>query len=672
MTRRTWYLHKLDMTSTRFLLRTILHVVLQLLIGSSTLNSQVVRLPDRFEEITRTSFVADNGLYTTTSTNTLRYVPSTQRWVDVFPDRLLAARKSSLLFNDGSNDYLLSTDLGVTLTAVSRPAATDYHYLVRGDTVIVATEEGVFARVNNGNTQWQRIDTDQQHVSGRASGRIHWHDTVLALWNPVENPRLRFYSLAGKRLAVESSPLITSISSTHDFVLFNYDGRISLAPTADVSSLFRIGDSETILCQHGSKLLTISSSGTQAVSHDTGKTWTTRRVFPKQSLDSVRWFAFRDSLYITFRSNDVWYAADTSFTSWSAVNFTNPYPGTHWTTCENELLTWWRNSVQSTSSSSGTSRPIISIDDDREPVAVVTSDRGTVFRFVDNKMYRSYDCGDSWDTTVMTSVTLTAGYSHGNLWRADGGLQFSTDDGKTWRIAESSTRMLLETEVSVHNGSYVYSDDEGLHVFSPPDGFIHLHHIPLATMASYARFGNTSYMASYHTMYYIQNSHWLPIMAAPDILRYQSLRPNHECYYGVDTAWKPIRWRPGGIVEYLDTVRILNAVVSVSGQHIRFTSNASGTYLYRHSPLTSLHTIQLHNTHPPLIITRHENLDLSMFADELAQQPTEISVYTITGDIVYRSTSSSTFHTQSLARGMYHVLLNNRPRFLSFPLLVID
>lgn len=660
------------MTSLRFHHHTILHVVIQILIGFTALHGQVVRLPDRFEELTRTSFVADNGLYTTTGTKTLRYIPSTQRWVDVFPDPLLTARKSTLLFDDGLYDYLLSTDLGVTLSVITTPSIPEFQHLVRGDTVVVLTEVAVFARAGSGNSTWTRVDTDRKGVLRHSTDKVHWCDTMLAIWQPTHTPRLCFYTLKGERLPIVSSTSISSVSSTQDFILFNYNGKLSLTPTADTSNLFQIGDTETVLCQLGSKLIVISSSGFQAVTSDTGKTWTTRRVFPKQSLNSVHWFTFRDSLYITFRPDDTWFATDSTFTNWSAVNFTNPYPGTHWTICADRLLTWWRNSIRSTSSLSKLERPIIFTDDDTPPVAAVTTDRGTVIRFIHDTMYRSEDCGDSWDTTRLSSVTVSAGYSGGKLWRVDGGLHFSTDEGETWRTVEGPMRKLTPSSVSVHNTSYVFSDDDGLHLYVPADGIIDVHRPTMVTLPSYARFGDTSYIANYGAMYYLYDRHWLPYMAAPDVVRYQSLRPNDECYYGVDTAWRPIRWRPGGNVEYLDTVRITNAVITISGQYVRFSSSASGTYLYRHSPLTS--TYDKHNlyTDPQMIMVRDKGVDLSKYVANHLQPPTHVSVYSTSGEVVCQTRDSWILPTDNLARGMYYVQFSNGGNNISFAMLVVD
>jgi len=526
----------LTFLAERLSVRLLPLIMIQMVVSSSILHCQLVRLSDHFNILTETNLFTAHDLFRTSYISTSRYDPDSQQWIEIAPHQLLATQDSSFLYRLELRLYLHSQDHGRTFDTIDVPIHSASQHFTRNDTIVICSNMGMYAKTEPGKAPWKRIDTDinRQNLSNRT--RMHRFGSSIVLWQEYARPQTCSYSLSGQILPIASADSIKNVSSIDGFVLFNYGGRLSFVPTDYFEYHFNIGTDTTVLCRLGSALVAIGDNGIVAVTRDTGRRWQKSRSLPSQSLVSFQWFSYRDSLYIKYARDDTWYATDSTFLIWSAVSFKDPYHGSQWTVCDDTIVTWWSNSLISSTHVMSPRHVTTRVNEGQIPVAVVSTDRGTLIRFVEDRMYRSSNCGVSWDSTVLPRRTLMAGYASGRLWLVDGGLHVSIDEGATWNTIASVNRRLTRNSVSIHSDSYVLTDESGFYVFYPQDGTKQVTRPGPAVLPSYARFSDTSYIATPHGLFYLSDDHWIYYTSAPDDVQLVTLRPHTECYYGFDTT----------------------------------------------------------------------------------------------------------------------------------------
>lgn len=650
----------------------LLHLITILMLSSSvTTYSQFTRLSNYSHILTQTNFSTNTGLYSTNYASTWKYDPNSRQWIEIAPHLLLATYDSTFLYRLDRSLYLHTQDLGRTFDTIDIPTYNDYQHFTWNDTIVVRSSRGIYAKTEPGKVPWRRIDTDTTRQESLRTARMHRFGSSVILWQDYEIPNICSYSLSGQILPIASANSIRSVSSIEGFVLFNYGGRLSFTPTSSFANRFNIGADTTVLCRLGSALVAIGANGLVAVTRDTGRTWQTNRSLPAQSLAYFQWFSHRDSLYVKYTTDDTWYATDSTFLTWSAISLKNPYHGSQWTVCDDNIVTWWSNSLVSSIDVTSPAHVTIRVNEGPMPVGVVTTDQGTLVRFAEDRMYRSRDCGVSWDLTVLPRRTLMAGYSSGRMWLVDGGLHVSIDEGATWNTIASVNRRLTRNSVSIHSDSYVFADESGFYVSHPQGGSMQVTRPGSSVLSSYARFGDTSYIATPQGMFYLSDGHWIYFTSAPDDVQLVTLRPHMECYYGFDTAWRPIRWRPGGDREQLDTARFRDGVLTVSGQYVMFSSEEYGAFVHRHTPVTSIPSPNLRPDRYHIVLADDREIDLERYSTNPSGPPPNVTVFGTTGNIVYQQQGSWSLSTSMLARGMYVARITHENRSTTIVMHVV-
>lgn len=634
--------------------QSIVVTICLLLLAQGEMISQWSNVTARDEEITKTQFVTSRGPCYTEDGNTFRYDSSSSRWFFLLPQRLIAARDSSLIFQNNLGDFYVSTDGARTITKKSLPYSHRYHqFLIRGDTIVVLTDTAIFVSVGTTSSVWTQIGSAfPSGIHGRDI-TLHWYGTNILIEERTRTYTVRCVSLDDTWLPVTEEGMLTSVSSDNDILLCNYSGKLLLIPTHDHAETMDIGSPQTKVIRFNTAIIAISNER-MAISRDEGRTWTVQSNLPYFSLDSLRHFTYRDSLYIYLGRSVGWRATDISLQRWFVVSMSSALISARYANVHDTLLIWLANKQLLSIPLNAQSRPEMRFSDDAHPVATFADNRGTILRFMDSRLLLSQDGGRQWDTTTFNRNVVRAGISDGIVWHIDGGLHLSSDGGRSWGEAVTPSDNGSQFTAAYHLGAWIFTRDDECYLQAPHQPRMSVTLPQSSVIQTFSNFNGMYHLASNEGIYRLRSNHWTFMADAPATLAYRTLRPNDTHYYGIDMSGRPVRWQPGSAIEYIGDMRLASVAVSFTGPYVIY-AHPTGAHIYHISPTTSSLREPIPVADPfkhHMYVVNNDRVDLTTFIPE-SSAPPSVTIYDASGSVVRSQHDTWYVDTQGLSCGVY-------------------
>jgi len=103
-----------------------------------------------------------------------------------------------------------------------------------------------------------------------------------------------------------------------------------------------------------------------------------------------------------------------------------------------------------------------------------------------------------------------------------------------------------------------------------------------------------------------------------------------------------------------------------------FSSEENGAFVYRHTPVTSIHTEREHTSRHHIMTARGNSVDLSRYLSDSLDSPTVATVFSMSGELIRQIRNSWILTTDLLAHGMYYVHITQDGTTTLLAIFVVD